>query len=190
MITFEAWLDKNKASLDAPLAYRPGYEALAYRTAHRLYENVSRYTALQTYCGGTVPVVFFMCAHERESDGAWNTYLGNGERLDRVTTMVPTGRGPFASFEDGAKDAVKIEGLDRRTNWTRAELAFELEGFNGFGYYYKGLPSPYIWAGSTIQRPGKYVADGLFDPTVMDPQLGALLVYDQLVQLYPALALP
>ncbi len=190
MLTYDMWLDRNKAFLDAPVGYRPDYEDFAFKTANRLYENVGRYEAVAQFCGGTIPPVFFMCAHERESGGAWNTYLGNGERLDRVTQLVPAGRGPFATFEDGALDAVKIEGLDKVSNWTRALLAFELEGFNGFGYFYKGLPSPYIFAGSTIQRPGKYVADGVFDPNVMDPQLGALLVYDQLIQLYPALALP
>jgi hypothetical protein len=34
------------------------------------------------------------------------------------------------------------------------------------------LPSPYVWAGTDQYKTGKYVADGRFDPNVVDSQLG------------------
>lgn len=187
--TFESLVPQLEA-LTKEIIYRPGYERLAEKVASRLYSNVGRYIAIQALVS-SVPAVFIMCTHERESSGDFGTYLGNGQRLDRRTTIVPTGRGPFNSFEDGAVDALKLEGLDKVTNWTRGALCYRLIGFNGWGYYYHGiLASPYAFAGSTLQVPGKYVRDGVFDPDVLDPQIGAMLIYDQLCKMYPALALP
>src|SRR5690606_14680775 len=47
-----------------------------------------------------------------------------------------------------------------------------LERYNGLGYRNKGLPSPYLWAGTDQYVKGKYVADGKFDPNHVDRQLG------------------
>ncbi len=47
-----------------------------------------------------------------------------------------------------------------------------LERYNGLGYAARGLPSPYIWSGTEQYHAGKYVADGVFDPTEVDKQLG------------------
>ena len=46
----------------------------------------------------------------RDSTFDFDTYLGTGEPLNRVTRLEPKGRGPFKSFEDGAVDAFKIKG--------------------------------------------------------------------------------
>jgi len=46
------------------------------------------------------------------------------------------------------------------------------ETLNGPGYDMLGMPSPYLWGGTSIQRRGKYTSDHHFDPTVMDTQLG------------------
>ncbi len=47
-----------------------------------------------------------------------------------------------------------------------------LEQYNGLGYFNRGLPSPYIWSGTDQYIKGKYVADRVFDPNVVDKQLG------------------
>jgi hypothetical protein len=36
----------------------------------------------------------------------------------------------------------------------------------------RGLPSPYLWAGTNQYRIGKYVADGKYDPKHVDTQPG------------------
>lgn len=172
------------------IQYKPGYENLAYITARRLYFNVGRYIGIANSLN--VPAVFIMCVHERESSGDFSTYLGNGDPLNAKTVNVPAGRGPFPDFEAGCRDAILYEGFDKVTNWSVGALCYYLIGFNGWGYYqYHGiLASPYAFAGSQWQVSGKYVADEQFDPNVMDPQLGGMLVYDQLAQLDPGLALP
>jgi hypothetical protein len=46
------------------------------------------------------------------------------------------------------------------------------EPYNGYGYRNKGLRSPYLWASTNHQQRGKYVADGVFNASVMDTQMG------------------
>jgi lysozyme family protein len=85
---------------------------------------------------------------------------------------VPAGRGPFDTWEEGAIDALTYDGLTEIPDWRLEKMLFHCEKYNGTGYHSKGLPSPYLWAGSTIQQPGKYVADGKFDPNEIDEQPG------------------
>ena len=53
-------------------------------------------------------------------------------------------------------------------------MAYLLEGFNGYGYHRKGVPSPYLWGGSNQYVRGKYVADHVFDSMHVDQQMGCL----------------
>lgn len=134
------------------MIYKPRYEAIAQRTG--------------------VPWYMIAALHRRESDADFRTYLGNGEPLNRRTRLVPKGRGPFSSFEDGAVDALRIDGLSSVKDWRLEKILYYCELFNGTGYNNRGLPSPYLWGGTNVQRPGKYVADGKFDPRAMDTQPG------------------
>lgn len=139
--------------------------------------------------------------HRRESERTrkgqdpcnFDTYLGNGQPLNIRTTIEPDGRGPFCrslpastdEFIAGCIDALAIDGLsnvmqpgDRWdlgtfwASWPLEKMIFFAEKLNGLGYWYKGMPSPYIWGGSNIQVRGKYVRDGVFDPNEMDTQPG------------------
>ena len=47
-----------------------------------------------------------------------------------------------------------------------------LEGYNGLGYASRGVPSPYLWAGTNQYKAGKYVRDGVYDPSHVDVQPG------------------
>ena len=46
------------------------------------------------------------------------------------------------------------------------------ENYNGLGYFFKGVPSPYIWSGTTAYKAGKYIADHVYSATTVDAQLG------------------
>jgi lysozyme family protein len=66
-------------------------------------------------------------------------------------------------------------------------VAWLLEKFNGFGYReYHHIPSPYLWGGTVVQKPGKYVRDKHYDPTVMDEQIGGMALLAALMQLDPS----
>lgn len=157
--------------------------------ASRLYRNVSTYRQVEKLTG--VPAAMVMVIHERECSGAMWGYLGNGERWDRVTTLVPAGRGPFHGFVDGAVDALTYEGLVHITDWSIERALFSEEWLNGEGYReYHNEASPYIWGGTNQQTIGKYTSDGHFDPTAMDTQPGCAPLMAALFALDPTLRLP
>lgn len=184
-----AALHDEYMQLWSTMQYKDGYARMAEKVAARLCNNLDRYMAIQRLTN--VPAAFIMCAHERESSGDFATYLGNGQRLDRVTTIVPIGRGPFGTFEEGAIDALRLEKMGgiALTDWDESMLSFWGETFNGFGYRMKGLRSPYLWGGTNHQQSGKYTSDNHFDVTVLDPQLGMMAVYGAILKLHPELDL-
>lgn len=150
------------------------------------YEQIERLT--------DVPWHFIALCHYRESNFNFDTYLGNGESLHRVTTLVPKGRGPFASFVDGAVDALRIENFVGAKDWGVARTLFRLEGFNGFGYHGKGCKSPYLYGGSTLYGPpearaGKFVRDHVFDPSHVDSQLGTAVILHAMMSLDSSITL-
>lgn len=126
------------------------------RIARKLLRHKGQY--LLVYGKTGVPWYVIAALHNRESDADFTTYLGNGESLNRVTHLVPKGRGPFASWESGAIDALALDGLDQVKEWTvaappsasegparqfnAARACFEIEKFNGFGYRKRGILSP------------------------------------------------
>jgi lysozyme family protein len=122
-----------------------------------------------------VPWQMLACIHRRESDANFNTYLGNGQSLNAKTTEVPIGRGPFTgpnAFVDGAVDAITIEGWGSISDWRLEKQLYYMLLFNGVGSENWGHPSSYIWGGTNIQQPGKWIRDHVWSSTVMDPQSG------------------
>lgn len=148
-----------KAVADRLLFNRPRYEAVSKALKEKGYE---------------VPWEFIAVTHQRESSGNFNTYLGNGQPLSKKTTIVPKGRGPFTSWEEGAIDALLEAGPQaaKNTDWTIGGTLAMLEEYNGLGYAARGLPSPYLWAGTNQYTKGKFVSDGVFDADHVDTQLG------------------
>ena len=147
----------------------------------KLSRNKSRYEEVQKRTG--VPWWLIMALHERESSGDMGTYLGNGEPLDRVTNLVPAGRGPFDTFEDGAVDALVHEGFHKIKDWSLARALYAAEVFNGPGYRLHGVPSPYVWAGTNQYSRGKYDVDGHYDAALIDEQLGVAIMFQGLISL-------
>ena len=133
-------------------------------------DHKARYLAIAAKTGVTWPHIAVL--HRRESDADFTRYLGNGDPLDRPTRNVPKGRGPFRSFEDGAVDALHLDGLDAVKDWRLEKILYYCEIFNGAGYDARGLPSPYLWGGTSIQQAGKYVADGKWNGHAWDTQPG------------------
>lgn len=130
--------------------------------------------------GYTIPWWFIAVAHYREAgfdqsnNPRWDTYLGNGQPLNKKTTIVPAGRGPFKTWEDGAIDALLNTPpyAAKNTDWSIGGALTKLEEYNGLGYFSKGKSSPYIWAGTDQYVKGKYTSDGVYNPNYIDKQLG------------------
>ena len=134
-----------------------------------------------------VPWPMLAVIHRRESDANFHTYLGNGQLLSRVTTIVPKGRGPFVgtnAFIDGGIDAIKQEGWGSISDWRLEKQLYYCLLFNGIGTE-PFHPSSYIWGGTNIQVPGKWIRDHVFDPSVWDPQPGCAPLLKTIAQLDP-----
>lgn len=191
MISFEslkAEYERNWASLEI----RPGRLADANAVARKALNGKATYQQIERLTG--VPWHFTALCHYRESNFDFDTYLGNGESLHRVTTIVPKGRGPFATFVDGAVDAYRLENFIGAQDWGIARMLFRLEAFNGFGYHAKGVNSPYLYGGSTLYGPpearaGKFVRDHVFDSNHVDTQLGTAAILHAMMSLDSSITL-
>ena len=142
--------------------------------AKRLTANKTRYQGISENTG--VPWFVIAVIHEREAgyDPQFKANIAQGDPWNKKSTHVPAGRGPFRSFEDAAYDALVNcpPYAARNKDWSAGGTLALLERYNGLGYFNRGLPSPYIWSGTDQYKRGKYVADGVFDPNVVDKQLG------------------
>lgn len=140
--------------------------------AKRLVAAKDRYQAVSLRTG--VPWFLIAVIHEREASQLWDTQLGQGDPLNRVSRHVPRGRGPFKTWEEGAFDALVNcpPYAAKWSDWTAGGALTLLEEYNGLGYAAKGIPSPYVWSGTDQYHSGKYIADHEFDPNAVDRQLG------------------
>lgn len=164
----ERWDNMHISAAKGPL-----FKAVADRLIFQKprYQAVSKALADKGY---TIPWEFIAVAHQREASGDFTKYLGNGQALNKKTTIVPKGRGPFTSWEEGAIDALLNAApyAAKNKDWSIGGTLTKLEEYNGLGYASKGLPSPYVWAGTDQYKSGKYVRDGVYDPNHVDTQLG------------------
>jgi lysozyme family protein len=169
---------------------REAAKLIGYRDRYETVSNATR-----------VPVIWIAVIHNRESNARFDTYLGNGQALDKVTTIVPKGRGPWegaTAWHDGAVDAMHLLGLekvaDQPGGWSIERALYQAELWNGFGPRNHGVNTGYLWAGTNqygppSAAPGKYVADGRWDDRYIDRQIGAAPLMRAMAKIAPDLAL-
>ena len=147
-------------------------------TTRRLLNGRTRYEAVQASTG--VPWFFIGMIHGRECDFSFGQHLHNGDPLSGRTVHEPKGRpisghAPF-DWAYSAADALVCDGLTRWTDWSLAGVLHKLEAFNGFGYRVRAIQTPYLWNMTAAGRPGKFVADHVFDPAATDAEAGCAAV--------------
>lgn len=152
--------------------------------------------AKQRYQGisATTQVPWFVIAviHEREASQRFNANIAQGDPFDRVSVHEPAGRGPFASFEDAAVDALTncAPFAARWGDWSLGGALTLLEQYNGLGYARRNLPSPYNWASTDQYIKGKFTSDHHFDPDVVDTQLGCAAMLARMQVADPSITFP
>lgn len=175
--------------------YRDRFSTCAVRANHtseietilnRIALSLDRYSDAGAPLG--IPWAFIACVHQMESSGRFTGHLHNGDPLNARTVQVPAGRPldgePPFSWEDSARDALRLKRLDRWTDWSLPGILFRMEGYNGFGYrlHHPETPSPYLWSYSNQYTSGKYVADGKWDPAAVSRQAGAAVILKGMVE--------
>jgi lysozyme family protein len=154
------------------------------KAAKKIIQNKSRYQAIEAAVG--TPWWMIGALHMRESNNDFRGVLHNGEHIigtKRRTRLVPAGRGPFATWEEAAIDALKLKKHHLIKDWSIEQVLYSSEQFNGWGYLNKGINSPYMWAGSNHYTRGKYVADHVFSGSHVDTQLGVAPVMKRVLEL-------
>ena len=138
------------------------------------YEIVSRSTKM--------PAAVIAAIHWREASGNFNTYLHQGDPLGRPAVNHPRNIPVFYEWESAAIHALSQDyhkqnqnelEIDQDTQNPNA-IATYAEAYNGLGYYQRGKPSPYVYAGTDQYSQGKYTSDGSYDPSAVDQQLGVM----------------
>lgn len=143
-------------------------------------DAVKRYKAVSARTG--VPWQVIAVIHYREAGQNWASNIAQGDPWNKKSTHVPTGRGPFPSWEDAAYDALTncAPFAAHNKDWSVGGTLTLLEKYNGLGYANRGIPSPYIWSGTNQYKSGKFTSDHVFSPTVVDKQLGCAAILKEM----------
>lgn len=186
------------------MTIRPERRAALEHTARTILRGKSRYLVVERTTG--VPWFCIGLIHDREADCNFACHLHNGDngapdamgRLTRRTTHVTAGRplsAPPWTWEQSAKDALAVDGLDRITDWSIERILYMNEKFNGGGYVGHNVNSPYIWGGSNHygdrsdpEQHGKYTSDGVYNPNFIDTQLGCAPMLAVMMEMDPSIA--
>jgi lysozyme family protein len=184
MVDFDALTRANLARWQQARQTR---KTLSDKVAKDLVAAKPRYQKVEAATG--VPWAVIAVIHERESSQNWGRSLAQGDPWDRVSIHVPAGRGPFGSWEEAAIDALTEcpPYLGKRRDWSLAGVLIALEMYNGIGYAARGVPSPYLWAGTDQYRSGKFIADGKYNSAIVDQQLGCVPMLFSMMALDPSI---
>jgi lysozyme family protein len=140
-----------------------------------------RYKAVEKMRSNGVPAPVIFALHMRESSNSFMCHLHEGSSLLHRTRYVPKGRLPAPDnppyrWEHSAEDAVyvcdKLQGPWGDVEWSLNRI----ESYNGMGYRKRGVPSPYLWAGTSAYSSGKFTSDGHYSSSAIDQQLGVAAV--------------
>lgn len=143
---------------------------------------------------------FVAITHEREASQDWNSQLGQGDPLDKISRHIPKGRGPFFNHptDPPGEDAFYRAAVDALTNcppyaarwldWTAPGALTLFILYNGTGYeQYHNEASPYDWGATNQEQRGKYTGDGHYSAQVWDTQIGCAAMLKAMMELDPSI---
>lgn len=154
---------------------------------------------LEPVCNATdVPLPLWASLCERESGCRFDRNPAQGDPLSRPSTHVPVGRPKLGAppndhfpvtYEYAAIDAINYDHLnDNSAPWTMTYACWKGEAWNGFGPRNHGIHTGYLWGGTNHYTRGKYIADGVWDPSHADVQLGIVPVMLRMIALDQTIA--
>ena len=153
---------------------------------NKFLPNQARYEKIQDKLG--IPWYVVAVIHYREGNCNFKTHLHNGDPLTARTVHYPRGRPPKGkppfTWEESAIDALILEGLDKVDDWSITAVLYQLEKFNGFGYFSRKIDinSPYLWSGTNFYKIGKFDADGHYNARLVDRQLGVVTLLKRMIE--------
>jgi lysozyme family protein len=158
---------------------RPEHAGNVAYYAKRLNQGRPTYTQVGDDLNG-IPWMFIGAIHGMECGFNFAGHLHNGDPLSARTVHVPAGRpmagSPPFTWRQSAVDALTLKGFHDVSDWSIPHMLYLLEKYNGFGYRFRRVPTPYLWSFSNLYEKGKFVRDGRFDPDAVSRQCGAALM--------------
>ena len=152
------------------------------RAVARVSAGRATYELLAAASNNDMPWFAIGCIHWLESNCNFDRHLHNGDPLTARTVRVPANRPPSDagdppfSFEISARDALNIEGFTAWNDWSVPGCLFMWEKYNGFGYRFHGVNSPYLWACSQHYRKGLFPRDHVWDPEGISQAVGTAVM--------------
>jgi len=167
------------------MSLRPETADEAMEAAKLVIKNSARYKEVSRRTG--VPWQLIGVLDLRESTCNPTKALGQGDPWNKVSVNVPSGKGPFKSYEDAAVFYIGYDHLaDGVKFWDMSLVCWKAEKWNGFGYRNHGVFTPYLWAMTNHQQPGRYAGDGNWQAGEWDKQPGIIAVLYQMNVIDPA----
>lgn len=161
-------------------------KAMLDKQIERISKNIDRYQSVSE--STKIPWFFIAIIHLLEGNLDFKTHLHNGDPLSARTVNEPKGRPkqgmPPFTWEFSAKDALEIEGICGKNDWSIPSILYRLEAYNGFGYRKStiNINTPYLWSGTNHYVKGKYVADGKYDAEAVSKQIGAVPILKRFLE--------
>lgn len=161
-------------------------------TTNRIEQFKQKYVSgsqlLYKELGITVPWKLIGALHMREASGDFSKNMLNGQPLDQVTTWVPSGYGPYDTWEESLVDSFRLK--DEQIGplpkvWDIATMLYFSERYNGWGYRYDDKKdivgySPYVFAYSQHYITGYYYSDGKFKDHLIAKGVGVAMIIKNL----------
>ncbi len=135
-----------------------------------------------------IPWYFVAGIHALEATFNFNKHLHNGDSLRSKTWRVPKnripGKSPPYTWVQSAIDALAMKKYDKETSWTLPEILYRWERYNGVRSRMEhNINTPYLWSFSQHYTKGKFVRDGVWDPSAVSKQAGAAVLLRRLVNM-------
>lgn len=150
-------------SLWSTMEVVPKWQTAVNLAAAHILQFKDRYVAVGKEVCDTVPVPWYFIGliHHMESGQNFNRHLYNGDPLTARTVKAPPGRPltgtPPFTWDFAATDALKYMGYGVAHTWDLfTNLLPRLEAYNGLGYQYHGVYSPYLWSGTNHYMAGRF----------------------------------
>jgi lysozyme family protein len=151
--------------------------------AKKVLAHKERFENVVKIAGGSIPWYFIGIIYLREEGCNFRGHAHNGNNLKLKTVDVPSGR-PIAppanpigyTFEESMLDLIKLKEWDKVKAWILPLMLYKFEANNGFGYHNRGINSPYVWNFTNHYTSGYFVADGRFNPEVVNKSTGCAVL--------------
>jgi len=160
------------------------YKAQVDKVVRRIMLNEKRYKDVDKKTN--TPWYVIAGLHNMESSGSFKHHLHEGSPLYRRTRWIPKGRpktsSPPFSWEYSAIDALSYDKMGQKSWAYLFDTLWAVECYNGTGYwkYHRSTPTQYLYAKTTIEKPGKYISDGKWSSTARSKQIGVAAIWKRM----------